>query len=123
MQTSPGLDMARCDQTHECSEGNTDTSTSGFSLTRSPPATAINWSSGIPWVCMTRTVVGPDDLRTGPAGDTLGAPQVVEMGVADHDEVAAVDVVGDQAGPWGSVDPVDVGVQEHDETADRQPEG
>ncbi len=44
------------------------------------------------------------------------------MGVADHDEVAAVDVVGNQARTGSPVDPVNVGIQEYDEVADRQPE-
>ncbi len=55
-------------------------------------------------------------------GDTLGAPQVIEMRMADDDEVAPVNVVGDQASACRPFGPVDVGVEKYDEIANGEAE-
>ena len=53
-----------------------------------------------------------DDGGPSSPGDALGSPEVVEMGVADHDPVGPLDVIRSQAGACGPRDAIDVGVQE-----------
>ena len=53
-----------------------------------------------------------DDGSPGSLRDALGSPEVVEMGVADHDPVGAINVIRSQAGACGPRDAIDVGVQE-----------
>ena len=67
-------------------------------------------------------LVRADDRRAGPPRDPLGAPQVVEVGVADQDPVGPVDVVGGESRARRAGRAIDVRIEEHDEIADRQPE-
>ncbi|MGZ4728567.1 MAG: hypothetical protein ACXWB2_12670 [Acidimicrobiales bacterium] len=67
-------------------------------------------------------LVAADQPGAGAGGDALGAVQVVEVRVADHDPVALVDVGRRQPGPGGDGRPIDVGVEEHGQAVRPQPE-
>ncbi|HYA99825.1 MAG TPA: hypothetical protein VED37_06355 [Ktedonobacteraceae bacterium] len=60
---------------------------------------------------------GPSSLR-----DALGAPEVVEMGVANHDPVGALNVIRSQTGTRSPWDTVDIGIQKNHQRSDREPE-
>src|SRR6185295_20279889 len=57
-------------------------------------------------------LVAADQGGAGAGDDPLGTPQVVEVGVADHDPVALVYVVGGEPRARRVGRPVDVGVEE-----------
>ena len=62
-------------------------------------------------------LVAADQRGAGAGHDALGAVEVVEVGVADDDPVALVDVVGGQPGAGGVRRAVDVGVEEDGQPA------
>ena len=67
-------------------------------------------------------LVAADERGAGVGHDPLGAVEVVEVGVADDDPVALVDVVGGQPGARRALGAVDVGVEEDGQPAGAQPE-
>src|SRR5258708_31450244 len=64
-----------------------------------------------------------DDGSPGSLRDAFGSPEVVEMGVADHDPVGALNVIRSQAGARSSRDAIDIGIQEQHQRSDGEPEG
>ena len=64
-----------------------------------------------------------DDGGSGSLRNALGSPEVVEVGVADHDPVGAINVLRSQAGASSPSDAIDIGIQEQHQRTDREPEG
>jgi hypothetical protein len=62
-------------------------------------------------------LVAADDARPRVGGDSLGAEEVIEVGVTDDDPIARVDVAGREAGSGGVGRPIDVRVEEHGQAA------
>jgi hypothetical protein len=67
-------------------------------------------------------LVAPDEGGRRVGQDRLGAEEVVEVRVADHDPVAGIDVGGRPAGAGGDGGPVDVRVEEDRQPCGPQPE-
>ncbi|MEV5746384.1 hypothetical protein AB0L00_01075 [Actinoallomurus sp. NPDC052308] len=67
--------------------------------------------------------VAADDRGAGAPGNAFRAPQMIEMGVTDHDPVGSVDIVGVHVGSRRTGEPVDVGIEEDDQLTDVQAEG
>ncbi|HZU03897.1 MAG TPA: hypothetical protein VFA10_29810 [Ktedonobacteraceae bacterium] len=64
-----------------------------------------------------------DNGRPGALRDALGSPEVVEMGVTNHNPVGTINVIRSQAGacsPWNAVD---IRIQEEHQRSEREPEG
>src|SRR5262249_41523850 len=68
-------------------------------------------------------LVGAEDARAGPARDPLGAEEVVEMRVPDHDPVRPLDLVDPDPHRRGRRDAGGGGVEAEDEAPEREPEG
>ena len=123
MQTSPACFICRCDHTHECWLGYTDTVTvsdSAIGLAARDADHLVDGNARL--LHHADRLVAADDARAGVGRDALGAVEVVEVRVADDDPVALVDVVGGEPGAGRVGGPVDVRVEEDRQAGRAQPE-
>ena len=91
---------------------------------RSPPLTGSSCESGTPLLFHdAHRLVRADDGSPGSLRDAFGSPEVVEMGVADHDPVGPLNVICSQAGADSPRDAIDIRIQEQHQRSDREPEG
>ena len=92
--------------------------------TVSPPVTISSCSSGTPQARRQRAASGePHHGGPGAQGDGVGTVEVVEVGVADEDEVGLAHLGGRQADGVEAGHSIEVGVEEEDGPAGVHPEG